>query len=110
MRHDPSNKVDNYGMLTEPIFLTAALYKFVDLPDFVELQLPLQACCEDNDVKGTLLLAHEGINGTIAGPEVGIRAVLAHLRADPRLANLVHKESWSPKPPFTRMKLGIGAL
>ncbi|MFM7000732.1 MAG: rhodanese-related sulfurtransferase [Limnohabitans sp.] len=88
-------------------FLTAALYKFVDLPDFADLQAPLQACCEANDVKGTLLLAHEGINGTIAGPEAGIRAVLAFLHADPRLATLQHKESWSPKPPFTRMKVKL---
>jgi UPF0176 protein len=107
MRHDPSYKVDNRGMLTEPIFLTAALYKFVDLPDFTDLQAPLQACCEANDVKGTLLLAHEGINGTIAGPEAGVRAVLAFLHADPRLASLPHKESWSPKPPFTRMKVKL---
>ena len=88
-------------------FLTAALYKFVALPDFVEMQAPLQAFCQDNQVKGTLLLAHEGINGTIAGPEAGIRAVLAFLRADPRLADLQHKESWSPKPPFTRMKVRL---
>jgi UPF0176 protein len=105
--HDPSFKVDNHRMLTETLFLTAALYKFVDLPDFEVLQAPLQACCEANEVKGTLLLAHEGINGTIAGPEAGIRAVLAFLRADPRLASLVHKESWSPKPPFTRMKVKL---
>ena len=56
MPYDPFNKVDNHGMLTEPLFLTAALYKFVDLPDFVDLQAPLQACCEANEVKGTLLL------------------------------------------------------
>ncbi len=49
---------------------------------------PLLACCEANHVKGTLLLASEGINGTIAGPEVGVRKVLAFLRADPRLATL----------------------
>ena len=94
-------------MQSDTQFLTAALYKFVDLPDFADLQAPLQACCEANQVKGTLLLAHEGINGTIAGPEAGIRAVLAYLRADSRLANLVHKESWSPKPPFTRMKVKL---
>jgi UPF0176 protein len=88
-------------------YLTAALYKFVDLPDFTDLQAPLQACCEANDVKGTLLLAHEGINGTVAGPEAGVRAVLAFLRADPRLNSLSHKESWSPKPPFTRMKVKL---
>ncbi|MGE0100578.1 MAG: rhodanese-related sulfurtransferase [Hydrogenophaga sp.] len=88
-----------------PRFLTAALYQFVDLPDFGELRAPLLACCEANEVKGTLLLAPEGINGTIAGPEAGVRAVLAHLRADPRLARLPHKESWSDRPPFHRMKV-----
>lgn len=88
-------------------YLTAALYKFVDLPDFADLQAPLQACCEANAVKGTLLLAPEGINGTIAGPEQGIHAVLAFLRADPRLAALQHKASWSPLPPFTRMKVKL---
>jgi UPF0176 protein len=88
-------------------YLTAALYLFVDLPDYADLQAPLQACCEAHDVKGTLLLAREGINGTIAGPEAGIHAVLAFLRADSRLATLPHKESWSPKPPFTRMKVKL---
>ena len=94
-------------MQADSLYLTAALYQFVDLPDFTELQAPLQACCEAHDVKGTLLLAREGINGTIAGPEKGVRAVLAFLRADARLANLPHKESWSPKPPFTRMKVKL---
>ena len=70
-----------------PMYLTAALYQFVDLPDFADLCAPLQACCESNGVKGTLLIAREGINGTIAGPEAGVRAVLAQLRADPRLAH-----------------------
>lgn len=90
-----------------PPYLTAALYQFVSLPDFADLRDPLQACCEANQVQGTLLLAHEGINGTIAGPEAGVRAVLAHLRADPRLAALPHKESWSDKPPFSRMKVKL---
>jgi UPF0176 protein len=94
-------------MPTDALFLTAALYKFVDLPDFGDLQVPLQACCEANAVKGTLIIAQEGINGTIAGTEDGVRAVLAFLRADPRLANLVPKESWSPLPPFSRMKVKL---
>ena len=65
-------------MESAPRYLTAALYKFVDLPDFEALREPLQACCEAHQVKGTLLLASEGINGTIAGLEPGVRAVLAH--------------------------------
>ncbi|MBP6623393.1 MAG: hypothetical protein KA194_13935, partial [Alcaligenes sp.] len=67
-------------------YLIAALYKFVELPDFVQLRDPLFAFCEQHEVKGTLLLAREGINGTIAGPQEGVRAVLAHLNADPRIA------------------------
>ena len=90
-----------------PAFLTAALYQFVDLPDFADLREPLLACCEAHQVKGTLLLAREGINGTIAGPEAGVLAVLAHLRSDPRLADLPHKASWSDYPPFHRMKVRL---
>ncbi len=88
-------------------YLTAALYKFVELPDCAELKPPLLALCEAEHVKGTLILATEGINGTIAGPQAGVHAVLAHLRADPRLATLEHKESWSDRPPFSRMKVRL---
>ncbi len=95
---------DNLGM---DRYLTAALYKFVELPDCADLKLALQAVCEANGVKGTLLLATEGINGTIAGLPVGVHAVLAHLRSDARLADLSHKESWADEPPFLRMKVRI---
>ena len=90
-----------------PTFLTAALYKFVELPDFEALQSPLLACCEANGVKGTLLLAPEGINGTIAGKAEGVHAVLAFLRADPRLAALEHKEAWAGQMPLYRMKVRL---
>jgi UPF0176 protein len=88
-------------------FLTAALYKFVELPDYAALQAPLLACCEANGVRGTLLLAAEGINGTIAGPQAGVRAVLAYLRSDTRLAALEHKEAWADQMPFYRMKVRL---
>ncbi len=88
-------------------YLTAAFYKFVDLPDFAELKAPLLAQCEANEVKGIILLATEGINSTIAGPADGVRAVLAYLRCDPRLADLQHKEAWSSKSPFYRMKVRL---
>ncbi|MBT9506703.1 rhodanese-related sulfurtransferase [Rhodoferax sp.] len=90
-----------------PEFLTAAFYKFVELPDFAELKAPLLTCCEENHVKGIILLATEGINSTIAGPAEGVRAVLAYLRRDPRLADLQHKEAWSAKSPFYRMKVRL---
>lgn len=88
-------------------YLTAALYKFVELPDHALLQAPLLACCETHGVKGTLLLAAEGINGTISGPEAGVRAVLAYLRNDSRLAALEHKEAWAEHMPFYRMKVRL---
>ena len=88
-------------------FLTAALYKFVELPDFADLQAPLLAVCEAHGIRGTLLLAVEGINGTIAGLPDDVHAVLTHLRSDPRLAKLEHKESWASAMPFYRMKVRL---
>lgn len=58
-------------------------------------------------MRGTLLLAHEGINGTIAGPHAGIRTVLAYLRAQPEFAGLEHKESHAADMPFLRMKVRL---
>lgn len=88
-------------------FLTVAFYKFVELPDFETRKEPLLAFCEQHGVKGLILLAKEGINSTIAGPEDAILAVLAHLRADPKFADLQHKESWSDLPPFRRMRVRL---
>jgi len=88
--------------VNSPVYLTAAFYKFVDLPDFAELKPPLLAFCEAHHVKGMVLLAKEGINSTIAGAAEDVHAVLAYLRSDPRLADLEHKESFADKPPFYR--------
>lgn len=88
-------------------YLVAALYKFVAIPHFADLQARIQAACVRNAVKGTILLASEGINGTVAGPEDGTRAVLAFLRAMPEFDGLVHKESWAEEAPFPRMKVRL---
>ena len=88
-------------------FFTAAFYQFVALPDYAALQPPLLACCEAHGVKGMILLATEGIHGTIAGPPDGVRAVLAWLRTDPRLAHLQHKEATASSDPFYRMKVRL---
>jgi UPF0176 protein len=87
--------------------VVAALYQFVRLPDFREMQEPLHAQCEAAGVKGTLLLAEEGINGTISGRREGIDAVLAWLRTDVRLAELEHKESYTDAHPFYRLKIKL---
>lgn len=88
-------------------FIAAAFYKFVELPDYKALREPLLAECERRGVKGTILLAAEGINGTIAGSPDHVREVLRHLRSDERLADLEHKESGSTEMPFLRMKVRL---
>lgn len=84
-----------------------ALYKFVRLDDFETIREPLQQQMLKNDVKGTLLLASEGINGTIAGPAEGISAVLSWLANDPRLSDIVTKESYNEHNPFNRTKVKL---
>ncbi len=93
--------------MPHPRFLTAAFYKFVELADFEDRRQPLLALCEQHQVKGLILLAREGINSTIAGAPDDVHAVLAYLRSDPLLADLQHKESWSDKAPFYRMKVRL---
>lgn len=85
----------------------AALYKFTALPDYALLRLPLQNMCDMFNVKGTLLLAKEGINGTIAGPRAAISQILEFLRADTRLADLDVKFSTAEDMPFYRMKVRL---
>ena len=87
--------------------VVAALYKFVSLPDFHKLREPLLDHCLAQNIRGTLLLAEEGINGTVAGSREAIDSLLAYLKADPRLADLSHKESFDSSQPFYRMKVKL---
>jgi UPF0176 protein len=83
--------------------LNVSAYKFVPLPDAAALREPLLLRARALELKGTILLAEEGINLFVAGAPDGVRALLAHLRGDPRLADLQAKESWSAEVPFGRM-------
>lgn len=85
----------------------AALYQFARFPDCASLRDPLLALCREQGTKGTLLLAGEGINGTIAGPPGGIEEVVAHIRALPGCAGLDVKYSTAQEMPFHRMKVRI---
>lgn len=85
----------------------AALYKFTALPDYARLRAPLQDMCDLLQVKGTLLLAAEGINGTVSGKESSIANLIDFLRADPRLADLDVKYSTAEDMPFYRMKVRL---
>ena len=87
--------------------VVAALYQFVKLSDYRKMQAPLLAVCQAQQIKGTILLAAEGLNGTIAGRRQGIDTVLAYLRKDARLAALQHKESYTDTLPFLRMKVRL---
>jgi UPF0176 protein len=87
--------------------VVAALYKFVTLEDYRALRQPLLEHCLAAQIKGSLLLAHEGINGTVAGSRAAIDALLAYLKSDPRLTDLDHKESLDAAQPFLRMKVKL---
>ena len=83
----------------------AALYRFTRFEDPGALRVPLRELCVSHGVKGTLLLAREGINGAIAGPRQGIDAVLSHIRGLPGCADIEWKESLAAQMPFNRMKV-----
>ena len=85
----------------------AALYRFVRLENYEDLREPLLNLCEARGVRGTLLLAHEGINGTISGTKQAVAEVLAFLRSDDRLADLDCKFSYNRERPFLRMKVKL---
>lgn len=87
--------------------LVAAFYKFVSLPDYAELRAPLLALCQEQEIRGTILLAQEGINGTIAGSRSAIAKVLDYLRSDSRFADLNVKESETESRMFDRLKVKL---
>ncbi len=87
--------------------VVAALYKFAPFGDIAAIRGPLQQTCDEAGIKGTLLLAPEGINGTIAGSREGIDHVLQAIRALPGCADMDHKESFADSMPFYRMKVRL---
>ncbi|MGP4845574.1 oxygen-dependent tRNA uridine(34) hydroxylase TrhO [Marinobacter sp. 1Y8] len=87
--------------------VVCALYKFTALDDFETLRQPLLSLMADNQVCGTLLLAHEGINGTIAGPREGVDVIKQWLGADERFAGIDYKESEVDIQPFKRTKVKL---
>jgi len=95
----------------QEIYLTTAMYHFVSLPRFKTLREPLLNFCVSQNIKGTILLADEGINGTLAGSEKSIHELIDFLKNDllfeGNFKDLSHKESWSDKHPFYRMKVKL---
>jgi len=87
--------------------LVAAFYKFVDIGGVETMQRELRDFCAERDIRGTILLAREGINATISGPPDDIEALVSKLRSDARFATLDVKFSRSPAHPFQRFKVKI---
>lgn len=84
-----------------------AFYRFTPFPDPAALRAPLLAVCEEQGAKGTILLAPEGLNGTIAGTPAAIETILAHIHALPGCADLEVKTATAPALPFHRMKVRL---
>ena len=87
--------------------VVAALYRFAKFPDYESFREPLLEILLTHEVRGTLLLAAEGINGTIAGNKIGIDAVLTWLAKDHRFAGIQAKESYVDENPFYRTKVKL---
>ena len=92
-------------------FLTSTFYHFIELNNYKDLKSPIQKFCDEIMIKGTILLANEGINGTLSGKEEAIRAFHEFIKADrlfnKKFKNLTHKESWASNNPFYRMKVRL---
>jgi UPF0176 protein len=87
--------------------LVAALYKFVEINDLPSLQDNLYNICEENNIMGTILIADEGINGTISGKHNEIKETISSLTSDDRFSNIEIKYSSTEKQPFHRMKVRL---
>ncbi|MDC0536007.1 rhodanese-related sulfurtransferase [Francisellaceae bacterium] len=87
--------------------VVCAMYKFVTLENFEAMQKPILDVMLENNVRGTLLLADEGINGTVAGSREGIDKLLTYLKFDTRLSDIEYKESYNEDMPFNRSKVKL---
>ena len=87
--------------------VVAALYKFVTIDEPEQFRDALFSFMNENEIRGTVLVANEGINGTISGSRAHVDALLKYLRSDPRFADLDHKESYTDDCPFLRTKVRL---
>lgn len=94
---------------TPPAYTVAALYCFARFPEPDAIAADLRACCADLGMCGTLILAGEGINGTVAGDADAVAALVVHIRALPGCADVDVKYSWADAAPFARMKVKVKA-
>jgi UPF0176 protein len=106
-RNRPATLFKHPAGKTMSKFVIAALYRFVQLEDFEDMQQPIHDRMVEYGTCGSLLLANEGINGTVAGTRQGVDQLLAYLRADERLSHLEVKESSAEASPFQRTRVRL---
>lgn len=88
-------------------FVVSAMYKFCSLPNYEAIQAPLLKVLTDNEITGTLLLAEEGINGTVSGSDAAITALHAWFKNHPQIGEVPYKNSYHQKKPFNRTKVKL---
>ncbi len=93
--------------LTKERILIAAFYKFCDLNSYKELQQPLRTRCYSRNIKGTILLANEGLNGTISGRREDVMYILDYLSEQEEIGPVTHKESFHDSHPFTKLRIRL---
>ena len=88
-------------------YLNVAFYKFVHFPNYTSFQSKVLNFCIERNIKGTILLAEEGINGAVVGTKKNIYELLNFLKIDNRFSDITHKESYSEEIPFHRMRVKL---
>ena len=94
-------------MEKETEYMVSALYRFVKLPDYKEIQPKLLQFMQENNIKGSILIAEEGVNGTIAGSQHSVKKLIEYLRLDARLLSLTHKDSFTTEMPFSHCRVKL---
>lgn len=88
-------------------YVIASFYKFVSLDDYVDMKPPLLAAMKEHQILGTIILAHEGINGSFAGHAEAVKGLCDYLRSDTRLGDLHFIENYDDLMPFDKAKVKL---
>ena len=88
-------------------YLNVVFYKFAHFPNYISFQSKILNFCVERNIKGTILLAEEGINAAVAGAKKNIYELLNFLKTDNRFSDITHKESYSEEIPFHRMRVKL---
>lgn len=105
--HAPNEQVANAPAKCKDDIVIIAFYHFFNFPDYEERRDEIKTFCDEHDLKGTILVAEEGVNSTISGTRENIDALITYLRSDKRMKDLQWKESFWNDKPFQKMKVRL---